>query len=171
MDDEKSTNVELHPKWRLLVHKIEEKGLTYGDIMEHAWINEVLGLDYSSPTLTYSKGQKLDLKRLGYIEDAKEYLLIEKNMALRSMQSVGYLIVTPQEQTEWAEDDMDEKISKILKKTASRMKHLDRSKLNSEEIEDNIRAMTRVAGIKRLVTGRDMFEGTSFERLTDRSES
>ncbi len=163
---ENEYKVEPYPKWKVLAKKIEEDGLTYGDRIDHDWINEALGLDYSNPGLTYRKGQKLDLERLSHVEDLKNYLLIEKKMALKSLHSVGYLIVTPEEQAEWAQDVLDDQMNKALNKAAVRLNYTDVSKLSDDQKKERVDAMARAAGLKSLVTGKNKLGGSSFARLT-----
>lgn len=139
--------------WRLVSQAIEKEGISYGDVIEHKWIYDKLGLDMPHDDMSHRDAKKIGFEYMVNIESLKHYLLTEKNMLFASVPAVGYKIIQPKEQTQHAENKFQSSMKKEINRAAKSLLNVDHSHLTARESQENAAAMARLGGRKAMLDG------------------
>jgi hypothetical protein len=138
-------SVTLLPAWKNVVQAIEAGRWTYGDLITHAELQELVDLPEPTGQCTVDEYKSWRFKYLNETSALAEHLLTEEQMALRSEPGVGYRIVMPSDQTRVAEMDLQSAIAKAFKQAGMRIKNVNHELLTSEQVRQNSDAAVRLA--------------------------
>lgn len=137
-----------YPAWKDALVNFD---FTYGDIVELDWLYEAFGLERPHEKMPYKKASEVQLEFLTNFKKLEEHLLHEMQMALRNKRSIGYEVVTPQEQTFWAEQAATSEINKSIRGMYNRQINVNRDLLTAEQKKENSDALARTSMLTTMV--------------------
>jgi hypothetical protein len=138
------------PAWKQAIEDFFKEGFKHGDILERKWLLQHFEL--VEPKENIEEYKEFNWKYLANIESFKENLLYKHNMDLSSIRGTGnYHIIPPSRQTQKAMQDLFLDLAKTLKKTHSRVFHIEVSELSSSEINENVKALNKLQGLRASV--------------------
>ena len=91
--------------------------------------------------------QALQIEWMSCMTALKRELLETENLALKSVFNVGYEIVHPSEQTEWAMDVATHRIGLAVKEAFMRLRHVRVDELTDEQRKENADAKAKLAAL------------------------
>jgi hypothetical protein len=147
-----NANVTQLPAWKEAVSNFD---FDYGDVISKEWLYESFGLEKPTAFTPNDKVKQIELAFLSNFKKLEEYLLEERQMALKTLRSVGYEIIQPNEQTQWALFNGMADMKKALKTMYRRNVNVNHNLLNAEDKKKNSDALARTAMLKTMV---DRFE-------------
>lgn len=137
--------VDLRAPWRVAVNAFIKEGFQPGEPITHAWFHEQLGLTMSGPGTPLKEAQATQFAYLAGMDKIRDALLSEYQIALRSVRGVGYEVVPPYEQTQWAEDAASAEMKKILGTARDRLTNVNAAKLTADQRLENANALARLS--------------------------
>lgn len=143
--------VEVHhsPPWKRAVKELIDSGkYTFGDTIPHEVLTKAFGMQPLPPTVRPSAMEAWKLRRMREISGLEDYLLTERQMCLRSVQRIGYEIVMPNQQTEFALQRGQRDLRNAVREMSRRMHHVAHDQLTDEESKVNTDALGRLAYLK-----------------------
>lgn len=149
VDAEVSAGVRKEPPWKHAVDSFLLEGFAPGSIVPHEWFYRTFGITPPKLCRSVSEAQSAQLAFLSNIEGLKRELLEEHQIALRSARGVGYEVVPPQEQTEWAEEECKEDLRKALRTSRLRLLNVQLDMLTDEQKKLNTDALARLSFFKK----------------------
>ena len=138
------------PSWAAAAAALMIDGFGYGDEIPHSYLYAALGLKMPEPDTKFKDFNKVSFLYMEAVEKIKEYLLIEKRMALKSIRGRGFLIVEPKDQTSFALEEVDREMKRALSKGAKRVAYTNTDNLSFEEKLANTNARAKIAGLARI---------------------
>ena len=157
--------VEAPEGWRVAITAFDEAGFTYGDTVKRSWLYDAFGLDEPKPQTSLKQAQEVSLRFLSSFKALESYLLNERSMAFKTCYGVGYEIVTPTEQTEWADAEMEREMKKAFARGASRLVNIDHSRLTTNQSKENAEALARAGTMRALMLGRNKLSVQNLKQL------
>ena len=142
----------LLPAWKNAARELFEGQFTFGDVVPHDALHAAFRLPEPKDTATIAEYKEWGLKVLGQMTALTEYLLEEKSMCLRALPGVGYEIVPPAKQTEYAEKEGWKQVRSGLRKMQRRLAYVDRSQLTHEQARANADAMAKAGALKQMIS-------------------
>ena len=131
-----------YPAWKEALDKF---AFTYGDMIPHAWFYQVFDIPAPTSTTMWAVSKKSQLEFMGAFKRLEDALLEKRQMALRNVRSVGWEVVYPHEQTDWAMNDGANEMKKALKRMYSRQVNVNHALLTSEQKKDNADSLARTS--------------------------
>ena len=138
------------PAWVEAVEDFMDAGFKAGDIVPHKWFYNVFGITAPAECKSVDEAQKAQFAYLTHIEGLKAALLEEHLVALRSARGVGYEVVSPDEQTEWAMNEVRLELRKTFRNGNARLNNIQLDALSADKRKENIDARGRLAAIRSL---------------------
>lgn len=128
-----------------------------GDILSHDWIK--FALDIPKPK-TLAESEEIQWLALSRIEAFKDWLLVERKTAIKSVRGKGYWIVPPSEQAEVAAQEAMRMVSKGLQKGSKIMEHARLADMDDPARKRHTDAHVRLSGIGQMMKRqkRDVFK-------------
>lgn len=128
-----------------------------GDMLTHEWIKWALDIPAPANLEQATEQQWMLLTRLDAFRD---YLLIERKIALQNVRGEGYRIVPPSEQAQVAAEAAMKLVKRGLEQGDKLMTHTRTAELSTDEQKRHTDAHLRLCGIKDMVRRqkRDVFE-------------
>lgn len=139
--------------WGIAITAFDESGLSYGDKIPHSWFFTAFGLKEPEPQTSMKQAQAVELKKLGYFILFRRFLLQERLMGLRSIPNFGYQIITPAEQTQYAEQELQHGMRREIAKASDLLLNVNHEHLTDKQIEQNAEALNRLAGKRAFMAG------------------
>lgn len=155
MLDEQDTA--LYPAWREGYKRFVSEGFTPGDEIPKEWFYNAFGIEMPAPTCPVKEADKARLEFMAAFLAMRESLLTERQVALANMRGYGYRVVTPQEQTRWAEEEGIDEVKHAVTKMGTRLVNVDLAALDGTQRKENADALARLSmmrGMIRSVTDR-----------------
>lgn len=152
--------------WRVAIKQFDGDGFTYGSLIPKSWFFDAFGIEEPKPQTSLKQAQEANLGFLGSFKRFAGYLLNERSMALKTIWGEGYEIVTPAEQTEWAELEMNREMKKAFARAAERLINIDHAQLTAQQTEENANALARMGSARALVLGRNRLTSSILKQLT-----
>ena len=140
--------------WRIAIKAFDDAEFQFGATIGKSWLYDAFGIPEPQPQTSLKQAQEAQLRFLACLNEFKDYLLNERSMALRTVYGVGYEIVLPEEQTEWAEDEFKREAAKVFSKAGERLLNVDHSRLTTNQTQKNADALARLAGLRALTLGK-----------------
>jgi hypothetical protein len=147
-DDESIDNIEIYPAWRQAIENFKKAGFKCGDLLEYKWLYAQFHIVLPDPDMTYSVFCKGNLEFLNSWKMFESALLEEYKIALKNVRGVGYEIVSPDQQTGWADRSGSCDIQKAIRKQLKRLIYVDADKLTPEQKKENADSLARLANIR-----------------------
>ena len=103
------------------------------------------------PDMLNSDAEKLKLQFLSAFEMLREYLHVEKQIALATIRGYGYRVIPPADQTKWAENEGMDDIKAAARKLGVRLANVDLTELKDEQRKENADALARLSMLRGMV--------------------
>lgn len=116
--------------WKIAAEKLIESKVQPGFVIEKAWLCSQFGLTEPRNIAEY---QQRAFEFLTDFERFRNYLLTEHKVALQSVQGVGYRVVPPNEQADFAVQHYGKKIKKQLSSMGRTLTNIDLARLTDAE--------------------------------------
>lgn len=137
------------PAWLTrAVAMFDKDGRKDGDILSHEWIKWALDIPAPANLEQATEQQWMLLTRLDAFRD---YLLVDRKIALQNVRGEGYRIVPPSEQAQVAAEQAMKMVKKGLDAGDKLMTHTRTNELSTDEQKRHTDAHLRLCGIKDMV--------------------
>ena len=130
--------------------KLADAQFDYGDVIPLEWLQKEFEIEIPAHA-DRKTFQDLQFKMLAALDGFKETLLLEYHKALQNQFGVGYRVVTPQEQTDYAMRNLRRGVRKEIQKAIGVLTHVNHDLLSEDEIRNNADALGRVAALASFV--------------------
>ena len=142
---------DLKPDIKLAVNAFIERGFNIGEIIPHEYIIELLGLPQPRGDMPYEQAKVLELAILDTKTRLFHRLLIDHNVAVRSVHGEGYTRVQPNEQVCWSLGAWRDRVAKENVKAKRRVKHINTSAFTTGDHQKQTDALAKVGQLSSLV--------------------
>jgi hypothetical protein len=119
-----------------------------GDILTHDWIKYALNIPEPK---NLSEAERIQWLAMGRVEAFKDWLLENRNIAIKSVRGQGYYIVPPRDQARVACQESMKMVSKGLRKGHRMLQHTRIDQLNDDEKRRHTDAEVRMSGITGMI--------------------
>ena len=119
----------------------------YGDVVTHEELWELLGIEKSHDKMTQEQFEALALKKFGMIEQLKTELIHNHKICLANVRKVGYVLVNPSEQADYALRMTSASISSAIKKGCN----INMTILTSSEKKHAIEASNKISSLEMMI--------------------
>lgn len=140
----------LYPRHKEALQRLRDDGLSYGRQYLHEWFADAFGIVFYEGVKEATKRDELRNKYYSLIHALIRDLEIEERLTLRSVHGLGYEIVSPKEQTEWAVASASDGVTQVLRKAARRVSHIRTEELTNEQRAANRDARAKLAAMASL---------------------
>jgi hypothetical protein len=121
-----------------------------GDILSHDWLR--FALDIPKPK-NLGEAEEVQWLALARIEAFKEWLLVERKTALKSVRGKGYWIVPPEEQAQVAAEEAMKLVQKGLERGSRMMEHARTELMDNDSRKRHTDAQVRLLGVGQMMKG------------------
>lgn len=149
--------VHLLPPWRNAAAELFAGRYTYGDVVPHEELQAALNLPKPVGRVTVDEYEGWRLSLLAQVDALSAFLLEERNMCLKAIPGQGYMILKPEEQTDYAMGHGLKRVRSELRKMGRRLSFIDRSALSHEEARKNADALARLSFLQSMANKRKRF--------------
>ncbi len=156
--------------WRIALKKFDDEDKTYGDVLPKRWLYDAFGIQMPVEQTSKKVADAAELAYLGAFQAFKEELLAERSMALKTVHRVGYKIVMPDEQTEFANTNFERQMKKAFSEAQDVLFNVNHSMLTADQSRQNTDAMTHLAGLRALMSGPKRIQEEALKKLTGRTK-
>lgn len=146
------------PEWLArAIRLLDEDKRGDGDTLSHDWLKFALSIPEAKSLAEVDDVQWILLTRLDAFRD---WLLVERKVALQNVRGQGYRIVPPSEQAQYAAEEAMKLVRKGLQKGDKMMTHCRVQELNNEEKKRHTDAHLRIIGVGEMMKRekRDIFK-------------
>lgn len=133
----------LYPDYKQAVAEFLAMNLAPGEMVSHDWLDEHLRLD--------RQDRRYQLERLKRFNEFRSCLLVEHKIHLQNIFGKGYMVIAPNEQTNRAMDDVSSRVQTAISVGLFRLTNVAVDKLTDVERQNNVNALTRLAGLGSMV--------------------
>lgn len=137
------------PAWRDAVEEFMSAGFQPGEIILHEWFYQQFGICKPEDCSDYKTAIRARLEYVAAIEGLKRELLEEYQVAIKAARGKGYEIVPPEEQTEWAEDNLKQDLRKAVATSRNRLVNIRLDELTDEQRKANLDAQARLSFFRK----------------------
>ena len=123
----------------------------YGDVVTHEELWELLGIEKSHDKMTQEQFEALALKKFGMIEQLKTELIHNHKICLANVRKVGYVLVNPSEQADYALRMTSASISNAIKKGCTIANNINMTILTSSEKKHAIEASNKLSSLEMMI--------------------
>jgi hypothetical protein len=123
----------------------------YGDVVTHEELWELLGIEKSHDKMTQEQFEALALKKFGMIEQLKTELIHNHKICLANVRKVGYVLVNPSEQADYALRMTSASISNAIKKGCTIANNINMTILTSSEKKHAIEASNKISSLEMMI--------------------
>lgn len=127
------------------------KNYGYGDTITHEELWEILGIEKTHDKMTQEQFEALALKKFGMIEQLKAELIHNHKICLANVRKVGYMLVNPGEQADYALRMTSGAITNAIKKGCTIVNNINMTILTSSEKKHAIDAGNKIASIEMMI--------------------
>jgi len=161
-DDEFEAEIHHSPPWRRAVAELIDSGKhSFGDLVPHDELTQALGMQPLTGLVRPVVMEQWKLRRLQQVQALEDFLLLERRMCLSSIHGLGYKILEPARQTEFALTRGRRDLRKAMRELSRRLHHVEHSRLTDEQSRANVDALGRLAILKSVMNParRRLFDG------------
>lgn len=133
-----------HPEWKQAADRFLADERAPGQMLEFAWLYEAFGMEPPEEAASVADYQKAQLRFLSSFKHFEKWLLEEQMLALRSRPGLGYEIVRPAEQAQWAAEFLHDKVTKEFRRAARRLAFTKVEELTDAQRQQHIDTMARI---------------------------
>lgn len=138
-------NITLDKLWIIAANKAANE-FTYGDIINKSWLMNEFAIDM--PELgSQSDFNNANFEFLQNMEGFKTYLLEYHKMFLQNVRGVGYKIMLPSHQSDYAIVRLRNNVSTEIKKAMDTLTHINESMLTQEDIRKRDENQGKIAAL------------------------
>lgn len=148
---EDSNNTKLYPSWKEAVQVLLREGSEPGTLITREWLNTHFGL---KTPVTAEEQKKYQLEFLGYFKSFETELLTEHQIALKTTRDGGYIVLPPNQQTEWAERTALKKMSRAIHQGLNRLVNVNTAALTDAEKKENSDSLARISWVRDAVANK-----------------
>jgi superoxide dismutase len=123
----------------------------YGDVVTHEELWELLGIEKSHDKMTQEQFEALALKKFGMIEQLKTELIHNHKICLANVRKVGYVLVNPSEQADYALRMTSASISNAIKKGCTIANNINMTILTSSEKKHALEASNKISSLEMMI--------------------
>ena len=138
----------IFPAWKQAVNSAV-KEFTWGDVIPSGWLCDNFDLPLP-PTGSVEEFRRYGLLFLRSMDSFREALLTKHNMALKSVTGVGYEVVHPAKQTQYASEKLVYGVRKAFRDAGMLSTHLDYSVLTQKERQDALEFRGKLAAFQAI---------------------
>lgn len=142
--------VQLMPAWRNAAAELFAGRFGYGDVVPHQVLQAALNLPKPTGRITVDEYESWRLALLSQVDGLSVFLLEERNMCLKAIPGQGYLVLKPEDQTEFALLHGMKRVRSELRKMGRRLSFIDRSALTHEDARKNADALARLSFLQQM---------------------
>lgn len=135
----------LSPPWKQAAADLFGAKYKHGDLVPHEELQAALGFVKPVGKVEVEEYERWRLGLMAQLDALFTFLLEERNMDMRSVQGRGYLIITPQRQTDLAVQDGMKRLRAELRKMGRRLSFVNRAALTADEARANADALARLS--------------------------
>jgi hypothetical protein len=140
----------------LFIEHFEDSGITYGDHISHADINNWCAFEarnYSGMSNSEIDDfiKERDIRRMNNVEGLKKHCLEKRQMYLKTIYGAGYQVVHPRDQTQLAVEKGMKEIAKGMKTMRRGTEMINTSLLSPAERAENQQVRARRSGLEMLL--------------------
>lgn len=140
---------ESNPVWLdRAIKMLDSDGRKDGDILSHDWIKYALDVPVAK---SVDDADRVQWLLLGRVEAFKDWLLVERKIALQNVRGEGYRLIPPREQAHYAATEAMKMVKKGIVKGDKLMTHVRLSELDAEERKRHTDAHIRLAGVGDMI--------------------
>lgn len=138
------------------IDQFDKDGFKHGDTLSHDWIRWALEIPAPSTVAAANEAQFVLLHRF---DAFREYLLVNRKIALQSVRGKGYWVVPPDEQAKVAAEEAMKLIRRGLATGTKILEHADHSKMSATASTRHTNVQVKMSGLKAMVNRqkRDVF--------------
>jgi hypothetical protein len=125
-----------------IVEKFMDLNPVPGFIITHNWIDSSFNLKKGSSHAEYERYQ---LQKMSCLDKFRLELLEKYQIALKNVQGVGYSVIAPKSQTEYAMKLLRKELRKSFKNSRQLLENIQLGELNEDERKYNTDAKTKLA--------------------------
>lgn len=145
-DDVEETEFSIYPEWKqAAIDAVKE--FTYGDTITHEWLLEKFDMK-KQKTWTEEEHNSFQLKLLSYVDGFKDHMLENNKMYLTNARGIGYLIVSPEEQTGRVWKKMTKGVRRELLRANAGLTNILLEALSDEARLENTNKQTVLAALR-----------------------
>jgi hypothetical protein len=142
-----------------LEHAINEYDRTNhrdGDLLSHDWLAYALQLEKPRHL---DEVQEKQWQAMTRVDALRDYLLVERQVALQNVRGQGYRIVPPSEQARYAAEQAMAQVAKGLQKGSRILTHTRIAELSDEQRRQHTDTEVKLSGIGQMIKRqkRDVF--------------
>jgi len=137
-----------HPGWKEALARFTFR---YGEIITFEWLYDSFNIEKPKDFTSWKDSKKAQLEFLSNFKKLEEYLLEERQMALKNIRGKGYEIVTPAEQTAWAMQVGSNEIKNALHNMYERQINVNHKLLTTDEKKENSDAIARTSMLGSMI--------------------
>lgn len=137
-----------YPEWKQAADRFLASGKGPGDLLEFPWLYEAFGMVDPNTAATVPEFKKAQLRFLNIFDLFKDWLLEEQLLALRSRAGIGYEIVRPAEQAQWAAEHLHNEMRKEFRRAAKRLAYTQVDQLTDRERQEHVDVMANIGRMK-----------------------
>ena len=149
ISEENETGNELAHWLQNAIDLFDSSNFGHGDEITHNWLKHALQIPKPQ---TLEDAERISLLRLQRVEAFKDYLLSQRQMALKSTQGVGYHIIPPNQQARYAAEILVKSIRSATNKSSRLLEHTDFDKLNEEDRRKHVDTEIRIRSVSEIFT-------------------
>jgi hypothetical protein len=161
------THIKLDPIW-LNAAKDAVNQFGFGSVIPHEWLMQAFEIK-TPDVMTLAQFKKHQFNFLTCLEGFRDELLTTHKMALRNIHSVGYEIVHPKVQADYALSQAVSHIKKGLKKGTEILKHTRMDMLQAEDLRRSADVAATLGTLEALNRS-ELAASVSRLKLTDTRE-
>ena len=145
----KPDEVKRSAPWVEAVEKFVAAEFKPGEAIPHAWFFTAFGIVEPRMCGSFNDSRQAQFQYLTNMEALKTTLLEEHQIALRNVRGVGYAVVPPGEQTEWAMDEARCGIGKALRAAIARASFVQMDALTEAQRKENLDARAKLSFFRK----------------------
>ena len=127
----------------------DEEMLVNNRILTHSYIEDALEIPEAVTIKDDRENRMMLLERFTALRD---YLLTERKIALKSLQGIGYQVIPPNEQAEYAAELSSKLIKKAIQKGSELMENTRTEELFSSDRKRHFDAQVKMQGINSIIS-------------------
>jgi len=145
------SDVVVLPIWKNAVNNFIIKGSKPGDLISKSWLMREFGIEEPK---TMSELQKAQLKFMGCMNKFQTELLEEHQIALKTVQGVGYEVVAPEDQTRFGLVAGVRAIAKAITATERTVANVKVDSLTDAQRQEHSDGLAKVANMQSMFSRR-----------------
>jgi hypothetical protein len=141
----------LYPAWRQAESDLIARGLRDGEVISMAWLKHAFGIIDATDIAEHDRNRMLFNAQIG---ELKASLLENHRIDLRVVDSVGYMVVPPDQQTDRAMKDRGAEVLRAMHQLTRQLTYVRTEMLTDDQRKANADAQAKVGKLLALTRRR-----------------